>query len=303
MRVMDYKKIFKSRELRHTILRILGIVPDRTMLKIQYKIKLGRKLNLKSPERFTEKLQWYKINYRNDVLKKCVDKYAVREYVEEKGLSEILVKLYGVYDSIDDVDVSVLPDKFVLKTTNGGGGLNVFICKDRNTFDKSKVRDQIGKLREYRAGDDGREWAYTGVKPKIIIEEYLENSENSEAGVNDYKFLCFNGRPEYVIVDVNRFVDHKRNFYGIDWSYKEVSSDHENLGDTLEKPEGYEDMVAVAAKLSEDFPFVRVDLYSVNGKTYFGELTFYPWSGYVQFTPDEFDFELGEKMVLPEVKR
>lgn len=300
---MDYKKIFKSRKLRHIILRALKRVPDKTMLKIQYKIKHGRKLDLKNPERFTEKLQWYKVNYRNDTLHKCVDKYMVREYIEQKGLKETLVKLYGVYDSIDDVDVSVLPDKFVLKTTNGGGGLNVYICKDKSTFNKAKVKEQIGELRTYKSGDAGREWAYVGVKPRIIVEEYLENFENPDAGINDYKFLCFNGKPEYVIVDANRFVDHKRNFYNIDWTYRDISSDHKNFGDIMEKPEGYEDMVAVAAKLSEGFPFVRVDLYCVDGKTYFGEMTFYPWSGYVQFTPDEFDFELGEKILLPEVKK
>ena len=300
---MDYKKIFKSRKLRHAILRGLSLVPDGTMLKVQYKMKHGRKLDLKNPKRFTEKLQWYKINYRNDILHQCVDKYAVREYVEQKGLDDILVGLYGVYDSVDDVDVSTLPEKFVLKTTNGGGGLNVFICKNKSTFDKSTVKEQIGSLKEYKHGDGGREWAYIGVKPRIIVEEYLENPENPDAGVNDYKFLCFNGKPEYVIVDANRYIDHKRNFYDIDWTYRDVSSDHDNFGDIMGKPEGYEDMVAVAAKLSEGFPFVRVDLYNVKGKTYFGELTFYPWSGYVQFTPDEFDFELGEKILLPEVKK
>ena len=273
------------------------------MLGLQYKIKFGRKLNLKNPERFTEKLQWYKVNYRNDVLHKCVDKYAVREYVEQKGLGKTLVKLYGVYDTVDDIDISVLPYRFVLKTTNGSGGLNVFICKDKNTFDKERVKEQIGKLREYKPGDGGREWAYLGVKPRIVIEEYLENTKNPDAGVYDYKFLCFGGKPEYVIVDANRYINHKRNFYNIGWTYRDVSSDHENFGDTMEKPRGYEDMVAVATKLSKGFPFVRVDLYNVNGKTYFGELTFYPWSGYVQFTPDEFDFELGEKFILPEVTK
>ncbi len=300
---MDYKKIFKSRKLRHAILRGLSVVPDKTMLKIQYKIKHGRKLDLKNPKRFTEKLQWYKINYRNDILHQCVDKYGVREYVESKGLGEMLVKLYGVYQTVDDIDVSALPERFVLKTTNGGGGLNVYICKDKSTFDKEKVKNLIGSLREYKRRDAGREWAYVSVKPKIIVEEYLENPENPDAGINDYKFLCFDGKPEYVIVDANRYVNHKRNFYNIDWTYIDVSSDHENFGDSMTRPVGYEDMVAAATKLSEGFPFVRVDLYSVKGKAYFGELTFYPWSGYVEFTPDEFDFELGEKIVLPEVKK
>lgn len=300
---MDYKKIFKSRKIRHAILRGLSLVPDKTMLKWQYRIKHGRKLNIHDPKRFTEKLQWYKINYRNNVLHQCVDKYEVRKYVEGKGLAETLVKLYGVFDSVDEIDVSQLPDKFVLKTTNGSGGLNVLICRDKNGFDKLSVKDQVGDLREYKRGDAGREWAYIGIKPKIIVEEHLENPDNPDAGVNDYKFLCFNGHPQYVIVDANRYTDHKRNFYNIDWTYRDVSSDHENFGNIMDKPEGYENMVAVAAKLSEGFPFVRVDLYNVRGMTYFGELTFYPWSGYVQFDPDDFDFELGEKFILPEVKK
>lgn len=296
--MIDYKKVLKSRTLRFAILRVLSFIPDRLMLKLQYRVKFGRKLNLKDPKRFTEKLQWYKLYYRDLLMKKCADKYAVREFVKSK-CPGILTELYGVHNSVDDIDASCLPNKFVVKTTNGGGGLNVFICKDKNTFDKTEVKEQIGALRQYEEGDGGREWVYVGSEPKIIVEQYLENPQNPDAGVNDYKFLCFNGKPEYTIVDASRYIDHKRNFYDIDWSFRDVSSDHENFGDSMERPEGYDEMVAVAAKLAEGFPFVRVDLYNIEGRIYFGELTFYPWSGYVQFTPDEFDFELGEKFILP----
>ena len=300
---MDYKKVFKSRPLRQEILRLMGFVPDKLMLKWQYRIKLDRRLDLKNPKRFTEKLQWYKLNYRDPLMKVCADKYTVRDHIKSKGLEHTLNKLYGVYDSVDEIDIDKLPNKFVVKTSNGGGGLNVFLCRDKSTFDKKTVKNAIGKLRKVQNSDGGREWVYVGNEPKIVVEEYLENPVNPNAGVNDYKFLCFGGKPEYVIVDANRYVDHKRNFYKIDWTFIDVASDHENFGDTMEKPEGYDEMVKIAAKLAEDFPFVRVDLYNVEGKIYFGELTFYPWSSYVQFSPDSFDFELGDRFVLPEVRK
>ena len=129
---MDYKKIFKSRRLRKKILNFLGFVPDSVMLKLQYKIKTGRKLNLKNPKRFTEKLQWYKINYRNNLLHTCVDKFEVREYVKKCGLESILNNCFGVYDTYDEIDFDTLPNRFVIKKTNGGGGLNVIICKDKS---------------------------------------------------------------------------------------------------------------------------------------------------------------------------
>lgn len=299
---MDYKKILKSRALRLGILRMLSFVPDKAMLKLQYKAKHGRKLNLGNPERFTEKLQWYKAYYRNEVMHQCVDKYGVREYVASKGLSSILTELYGVYDGVDDIDVSELPERFVVKTTNGGGGLNVHICKDKAAFDKVDVKQKIGQLRRTKKGEGGREWAYIGIEPKIIVEEYLENPQNPEAGVNDYKFLCFGGKPECVWVDVDRHTDHKRSFYDVQWNKMDATCGYPDYDQLIEKPENFERMVEIAAKLSEDFPHVRVDLYNVGGKIYFGELTFYTGSGYEYFSPDEFDYELGKKFVLPEVK-
>src|SRR5699024_6097348 len=136
--------------------------------------------------------------------------------------------------------------------------------------------------------------------PKIIVEELLEETENESnyEGISDYKFLCFNGNPEYVIFDVDRFVDHKRNIYDMDWNFLNIETDKKNIGDTIKKPKGFEEMVEVARILSGDFPFVRVDLYYVNKQVYFGELTFYPWTGYVQFNPDNFDFELGRKFYI-----
>lgn len=298
---MNYKKIFKTRKSRTLVLRALRFLPDSLMLRIQYWIKLNRLPDLKNPKRFTEKLQWYKINYRNPEMNRCVDKSTVRSYVEEHGLGHILTKCYGVYDNLADIDFDKLPDAFVIKRTNGGGGLDVMICRSKATFDLEAARKTIqGWLdRPATRKGGGREWAYVGLKPRVIIEEYLENPENPEAGISDYKFFCSKGEVLGLVVDVDRYIDHKRNFYTPEWKYLDVSSDCANFGDTLPKPAGFEKMVEIAGQLSKEFPFVRVDLYLINERVYFGELTFYPWSGYVQFTPDSYDFDIGSKIAIP----
>lgn len=295
---MGYK-ILKSQKLRFTILNCLSWVPDKTMLKIQYRIKMGRKLNIKSPKRFTEKLQWYKINWRKPIMHQCVDKYEVRKYVESKGLSEILNELYGVYNNPDEIDFDKLPNSFVVKTTSGCGGQNVIICQDKNKLDVDSAKKKLKywlKLNPKKSF--GREWAYEGTKNKIVIEKLLDGNDDGLSGVNDYKFFCYGGRVKYIVLDGDRYVEHKRNFYDRNWSYIDIQTDCGKLGDKIKKPKMLEEMIKVAERLSEDFPFVRVDLYCVGGKVYFGELTFYPWSGYIQFGPDEFDFELGKEFEL-----
>ena len=294
-----YKELIKSPATRKKILNLLRFVPDSLMVKLQYRIKLHRSLNLKKPERFTEKLQWYKVNYHNPVMHQCVDKYNVREFVKSKGLSDILVPLIGKYNSIEDVEFDKLPDSFVIKTTHGGGGLNVVICPDKSKLDIEDVKQKLYfEPHKAKKSSMGREWAYCGLIPGLVVEELLVNKENPEAGVNDYKIFCYNGKPEYLVVDVDRYIGHKRNFYKADWTRMDVSSDCPQADKDIPKPENFEEMLAIASKLSEDFPFVRVDLYNVSGRIYFGELTFYPWSGYVQFTPDEVDFELGKDFQL-----
>lgn len=295
---MDYKKIFKSQDMRFAILNALSWVPDNIMLPIQYRLKLGRWPNLKEPKRWTEKLQLYKMKYRNPVLSICVDKYEVRSYIKSKGLDRILVPLLGVYDRFDDIDFEKLPNSFVLKTTDGGGGLNVVIVDDKHSFRKETSKNEFDKWQKrFKPGavNDGREWAYSGIlKSRIVAEELLVNSSNPAAGVEDFKILCFAGNPQYIIVDKDRYINHKRNFYDINWNRVFVTTDHEQFEEFYPKPKNFESMLDVAKVLSSDFPFVRVDLYNIEGKIYFGELTFYPWTGYVQFNPDTFDFELGD---------
>ena len=292
---MDYKKIIKNQNTRFKILKFFNFIPDKTMLKIQYRIKTGRKLNLKNPTRYTEKIQWYKLNYRNPLIKQCVDKYDVREYVKSKGLAKILNELYAVYDNVEDINIDEFPEKFVIKTTNSSG-TNIF-CKNKKNTSIEEIKEKVKKFLSLNNIKAGREWAYSGIKPKIIVEKFLESKpiDVIDRGIADYKFLCFNGKPEFIVYDIDRFIGHKRNFYDTNWKYLDVSSDCPKFGDVVEKPEKLDEMLEIAKILSEDFPAVRVDLYCIENKIYFGELTFYPWSGYVNFNPDEFDFTLGKK--------
>mgnify|MGYP004518270135 CR=1 FL=1 len=294
---MNLYKKFIPKKMRFTILRALKFIPDEQMIKMQYAIKLRRKLNLKTPQRYTEKIQWYKLNYRNEKMPICVDKYRVREYIKEKGLDNILVDLYGIYDRPEDIDFSKLPEKYIIKTTNGSG-TNI-ICKNKNLINEIEIRSRLKSFLKQSSASAGREWAYSYVKPHIIVEQLLENSMSVDSTINDYKFLCFNGRPEYIVLDVDRFTNHRRNIYDTNWNDLHISSDCSCIEEYCEKPENLKDMLHIAEILSKDFPAVRVDLYSVEGKIYFGELTFFPWSGYVQFLPDSFDFKMGEKFVLP----
>jgi hypothetical protein len=266
------------------------------MLKLQYRIKLGRKLDLKNPKRYTEKIQWYKLHYRNPVMMDCVDKYNVRQFVEGKGLGSILNTLYQVVDTPDEIDFCALPEKFIIKTTNGSE-TNI-ICKNKHELDVVQTKDKLRHFLTMAEASAGREWAYEGSSKKIIVEQLLEDHNNPDGGICDYKFLCFSGKPEYVVYDKDRFTGHKRNFYDTQWNYLKVDSDCPCFGDSIPKPANFERMLEIAEILSKDFPAVRVDLYNIDGKIYFGELTFYPWSGYVQFLPDTFDFTLGEKFDL-----
>ena len=294
---MNYKKILKTPAMRSAALNLLRFLPDDIMLKLQYKIKLGRGLNLNRPVRFTEKLQWYKMYYRNPVMHQCVDKYKVREYVKSKGLEETLVPLYAHYDSIEQVEWNKLPDQFVVKTQNGGGGLNVVVCADKSKLNIAEINRKLQcKKKKTRYG--GREWAYYGSEPGIVVEKLLINEKNPEAGVNDYKIFCYSGKPEFIIVDVDRYIGHKRNFYDTEWNDLHITSDCPAADRQIERPDNLDEMLRVASTLSKDFPYVRVDMYSMAGKVYFGELTFYPWSGYVQFTPDEADFAFGKDFKL-----
>lgn len=268
---------------------------------LQYWIKTGRRLNLQNPRRFTEKMQWYKLYYRDPLMSKCVDKYNVRDYIRSKGLECILNELYITYDNGEQIQFEELPEKFVMKTTNGGGGNNIILCKDkRKGVDIQKVKKQLDKWLNSKQYNSGREWVYSGVKPRIVIEKFLDSG--AHGGLTDYKFYCFNGKPYCVFVMNDRFSEEgtKKSIYDINFNLLPYGySDSEKLSGEFKKPKKFDEMIKIASKLSEDFPFVRVDLYNIDGTIIFGELTFFPGSGYLDFKPDEFDFKLGKQFILP----
>ena len=293
---MDYKKIVGNQDKRLKILSLLSWVPDTIMLRIQYRIKFGFWPDFKHPKRYTEKLQLYKMKYRNPVMGQCVDKYEVRAFVEGKGLGNILNQCYGIFDDANDIDIDSLPKSFVAKTTDGGGGLNVIIVRDKNSLDKDQFRKDLNHWKgNLFKMDPGREWAYTQMKSsRIIVEELLEDDTTGDGSIDDYKLMCFNGKFRCLWVDKGRYSDHHRGFWDENLNFlKGVYSDHDTFENPPALPENMNEMVAIAEKLSEDFPYARVDLYNIKGRIYFGEITFYPWSGYVKFTPDEFDYTLG----------
>lgn len=303
---MDYKKIIKSRNVRRAILRLLWIVPDKTMLKIQYYIKMGQKLNLKNPQRFSEKLQCYKLYYREPLMKECVDKYDVRNYVSKCGYKDILIPLIGIYDSPDQIDFEKLPEQFVIKDTLGGGGIEVIICKDKAQLNVEETKNILWKWvkRPTTYKVDGREWPYGGKKHRIIIEKYIE-SNTDEGGLIDYKFFCFDGRFEYLYVIADRDFGNGAGLGVFDRNYNKldvVRRDEKPLKRNIPKPDRYEEMITIAEKLAAPFPEVRVDLYSQEGTILFGELTFFDGSGYTVFLPDSFDFEMGRKFNIDRLK-
>lgn len=291
---MNYKKFFRSRQLRLKILSMLGWVPDRIMIALQYYVYTGRKLNFKNPQRFTEKLQLYKLKHRDSLMLRCTDKYEVRSVITEMGLGELLVPLIGIYRDPEEIDFASLPKQFVAKTTDGGGGNQIFVCKDKLTVDTESFYSCLLKwMSAPKFNSAGREWAYENHYPRrIIIEKYLENSSTS---LDDYKFYCFNGRARFLSIDKDRYTEHTRAYYDSELNYlPEVRGNYKIVTDPPQLPDNIKKMVQIAEILSKPFPFVRVDLYNVKGKIYFGELTFYPASGYSPYSPDSFDMEMGK---------
>ena len=301
---MDYKKIIKSRAVRIKTMQAMSFIPDKWMVSLQYKIKTGRKLNLKNPQRFTEKLQWYKVYYRDPIMKQCVDKYEVRKYVEECGLGFILNECYGVYSSPDEIDFGKLPDSFVLKDTLGGGGNSVIIVPDKSKLIVEQAKQQMAQwvAESTSAKHPGREWVYDGMPHRIIAEKYISSNPET-GGLIDYKFMCFNGKAAMLYVLADRTIGHGADCGFFDLEFNKLSvteSDEEPLRRSISKPDNYDEMVSIAEQLAQRFPCARIDLYNTNGKILFGEITFFDSSGYMCFDPDEFDFRLGSFFQIPE---
>lgn len=286
--------------MNNKIAKVLGLIPDSLYLRLRYYMHTKKRLNLRNPKRFNEKLQWLKLYNRRPEYTVMVDKYRVREYIKDTIGEEYLIPLIGVWDNVDDIDFNALPEKFVIKC-NHNSGEGMYICTDKSKMDVEKVKEGLkrGLEQDYYLCD--REWPYKNVPHKIVAEEYLD--DGSGRGINDYKVFNFNGEPYIIQVDFDRFIEHKKNLYTTEWILCDFAFNYPSHPEVkIPKPEKLDEMLELSRKLSKDSPYMRTDFYSVNGKLYFGELTFFPASGYGEFKPDDIDFELGEKIILPDKK-
>lgn len=274
------------------------ILPDDVYLKKKFQKSFGYPINLERPQTFNEKLQWLKIYDRKPIYTTMVDKYAVKDYVASIMGEEHIIPTLGVWDRFDDIDFDSLPNQFVLKCTHDSGGL--VICKDKSTLDKGAAKKKLNRSLRTNYYDRFREWPYKDVKPRIIAEKYMEDSLTSE--LRDYKFFCFNGVPKIILVCRDRFSELglTEDFFDQDWNHLDVQRvQHPNSSERMERPEELDEMLELARILSKDIPFLRSDFYIIGGKVFFGELTFFPASGFEKFVPESFDKEMGDWITLP----
>lgn len=280
--------------------KIGRIIPDKLYLKVLYLMYFKKKLDLKNPKSFNEKLQWLKLYNRKNELTNLVDKYEVRKYVKDKIGSEYLIPLIGVWKNFDEINFNELPDKFVLKCNHDSGGIS--ICKTKKDFNKNIARKKLKKSLENNFYYRYREWPYKNIKKKIIAEVFLEDVEKKE--LLDYKFMCFNGKVKCSFVCSDRDKgDLKVNFFDKNWKEMPFTRVYKKSEKEIDKPRNYKKMIQLCEKLSEEFPFVRVDLYEVNNRIYFGELTFFPGSGFEKFQPEEYDYILGDWIKLDKLNK
>ncbi len=251
----------------------------------------GRKIDLSNPKRFSEKLQWYKLNHRDPLMQQCADKLAIREYVTKCGYGDNLNELYAVYDKVSDIDINSLPEQFVLKATHGSH--MGYIVKNKSKFNWKHAMRMMNSWLHQDIAWSGREWVYKDMPRHIIAEKYLEDESG---GLQDYKFFCFNGEPRFLQFNVDRFSDTiVQNFYDMDWNLLPFGKDIPSNPDVIiNKPELFDEMKKIAKDLCKPFQFARVDLYQAQGKVYFGEITFFPAGGAPDFKPDEYDEIVGD---------
>lgn len=276
---------------------------DRYAIEQQWKNVMGYPLDLENPKTFNEKLQWLKLYDHNPLYTTLVDKYKVKEWVAQKIGPQYVIPTLGVYKSINEIDFDKLPDRFVLKCNHDSGSF--CICKDKRTFDKQSALKKLDSALKKNFFYHSREWAYKNVKPLIIAEPYLEDEVSHD--LPDFKFFSFNGLVKFMFVVCDRNKTEKEttfDYYDIDFNHINVKKNTNPNSETpIEKPQCYDEMIRLASILSEGFPHVRVDFYQVNGKVYFGEMTFYNHAGMAIFEPMDFDYLLGRYLVLPPKRR
>ena len=277
------------------------IKSDKLYLSVLYFCRVLRPLSFSNPKTFTAKLQWLKVNYNKTPLHtQLVDKYGVRSYITQNIGEQYLFPLLGVWASANNIDLDLLPDKFVLKTTHDSGG--VWICQDKQAFSlkwESYKKEINGRLRR-NYFTIGREYPYRDVPPRVIAEAFMRDESGND--LRDYKFFCFNGEPRILFYASERFIGRvpKFDFYDIHRNHLPFyAKGHPYSGNTLDDVQNYDKMVEVARKLSKGFPHVRIDLYNINGRIYFGEFTFHHDGGFVPFVPYEWDRKVGDMLRLP----
>lgn len=290
-----------TRIYRSIVYRLLNSIAkflsDETYLKYRWFITFDKKLNLSNPKSFNEKLQWLKLNNRQPLFTKLVDKFEVKEYVKNIIGDDYIIPTIAIYDQAESINFDALPEQFVLKCTHDSGG--IVICTDKSMLNKDKTIKKLKKGLENNFFLINREWPYKNVKPRIIAEQYISEIDGD---LRDYKFFCFNGIPKFLYVASDRFIEGeetKFDFFDMDFNHLPIINGHPNSKMHIKKPKGFELMVELAQKLSAGMIHVRVDFYDVNGKIYFGEMTFFHMSGLTKFEPQEWDLKFGEYIHLP----
>lgn len=277
-------------------------LPDSTYIKLRYRFHVGKRLNLKKPITFQEKLQWLKLHDRNPEYTKMVDKVLVKDYVSSVIGAEYVVPLLGVWDRPEDIEWDNLPNRFVLKTNHSGGNTGVVICRDKKNFNRERAIKHLKASLQKDVYRGLREWPYKNVEKRVFCEQYIESAPG-EDDLPDYKFFCFNGEVKALFVATERQNPNeevKFDYFDADYNHLPFRQGHDNAKVTPQKPKSFEEMKALAGKLSKGIPHVRVDFYEVNGSPVFGELTFCHFAGMVPFEPEEWDYKFGEWLKLPQ---
>lgn len=290
------------------VARMNAFLPDRVYLSLRYRCQVGSWIDWKKPRTFSEKIQWLKVYGFKPEYSKYIDKFAVKEIIANKIGREYIIPTIGVWTNVDDIAWLDLPNKYVLKITDEGGSNGVYICSNSNNFKRDEVVKKIAQImnKKKRGKDIHREHPYEYIPRKIIAEKYIEcnsmNQENELCDLTDYKFYCFNGKPRYCQIIRNRRTKETIDFYDMEWNHMPfvgLNPAAKNGLNPVEKPKNLNVMIDLCEKLSKEFYFVRVDMYNVDGTVYFGELTFYPASGFGVFEPDEWNYKLGDLLKLP----
>ena len=281
--------------------KTLHLLSDEAYLKIKYRYLFGENIDLALPKTFNQKLQWLKLHDRKDIYTVMVDKYEAKKYVSEVIGERYVIPTLGVYNRFDEISFDELPEQLVIKCTHDSGGL--VIVRNKSKVDINEIRKKINKSLRRNYYFVSREWPYKNVKPRIIVEKYMRDSCHDE--LRDYKFFCFNGEPEVVLVCSDRFCGTglKETWYDNKWNRLPFTEGGHEVDDSLTKPDNFDLMLKLARVLSKNIPFVRVDFYSIDGDVFFGEITFYPASGYERFNPVEWDKKLGDMINLDLAKK